>query len=127
MRATMLGPGFAAEVSGVDPSSALSKDDAAQLRSLLDEHGLLVLRSPGLDSAAHIRFVGLFGPIYDEARDSSGLSHVSNVFGSFPTGRLLFHQDFAFTPNPHPVTAKPVRTLTLGRRMPGYPQSRREG
>lgn len=102
MRTKLLGPGFAVEVTEVDPS-ALSDADAGQLRSLLDEHGLLVLRCPGLDPAEHLRFVGLFGPIYDEARDSSGLSHVSNVFGSFPTGRLLFHQDFAFTPHPHPV------------------------
>lgn len=103
MKTNTLGPGFAAEVTGVDPSSPLSDSDAEQLRSLLDEHGLLVLRCPGLDAAAHLRFVSVFGPIYDEARDSSGLSHVSNVFGSFPTGRLLFHQDFAFTPHPHPV------------------------
>lgn len=102
MRTKLLGPGFAVEVTEVDPS-ALSDADVGQLRSLLDEHGLLVLRCPGLDPAEHLRFVGLFGPIYDEARDSSGLSHVSNVFGSFPTGRLLFHQDFAFTPHPHPV------------------------
>lgn len=103
MKANTLGPGFAAEVTGVDPSLPQSDADAEQLRSLLDEHGLLVLRCPGLDAAAQLRFVGLFGSIYDEARDSSGLSHVSNVFGAFPTGRLLFHQDFAFTPIPHPV------------------------
>jgi taurine dioxygenase len=103
MRTEMLGPGFAVEVTGVDPSAVLSDTDAEQLRSLLDAHGLLVLRAPGLDTAAHLRFVGLFGAIYDEARDSSGMSHVSNVFGVFPTGRLLFHQDFAFTPSPHAV------------------------
>lgn len=103
MRTTMLGPGFAVEVTGIDPAFPVSDADAGQLRSLLDEHGLLVLRHPGLDPADHLRFVGLFGPIYDEARDNSGLSHVSNVFGKFPTGRLLFHQDFAFTPHPHPV------------------------
>ncbi|MET0366434.1 MAG: TauD/TfdA family dioxygenase [Sphingobium sp.] len=103
MQTTMLGPGFAAEVTGVDLSSPQSDGEVGQLRSLLDDHGLLVLRCPGLGAAEHLRFVGLFGPIYDEARDSSGLSHVSNVFGKFPTGRLLFHQDFAFTPHPHPV------------------------
>lgn len=103
MQTTMLGPGFAVEVTGIDPSAPLSEDEAAQLRALLDAHGLLVLRSPDLDAADHLRFVSLFGAIYDEARDSSGMSHVSNVFGTFPTGRLLFHQDFAFTPHPHPV------------------------
>ncbi len=103
MKARTLGPGFAAEITGIDPSLPLSETDAEDLRALLDEHGLLVLRAPGLDAAAQLRFVGLFGAIYDEARDSSGLSHVSNVFGVFPTGRLLFHQDFAFTPIPHPV------------------------
>src|SRR5262249_16036744 len=30
-------------------------------------------------------------------------AYVSNVIGVFPTGRLLFHQDFAFTPWPHRV------------------------
>lgn len=99
----LLGPGFAVEVAGIDARSLLAEADAETLRALLDEHGLLVLRAEGLTADEHLRFVGLFGRIYDEARNSSGLSHVSNVFGSFPTGRLLFHQDFAFTPHPHPV------------------------
>lgn len=103
MQTRMLGPGFAIEVGGVDARSPISDAAAGELRSLLDLHGLLVLRCPGLEAAEHLRFIGLFGRIYDEARDSSGLSHVSNVFGRFPTGRLLFHQDFAFTPHPHPV------------------------
>lgn len=102
MRTKMLGPGFAVEVTEVDPRSPTDAE-AAELRALLDEQGLLVLRCPDLNAADHLAFVGLFGRIYDEARDRSGLSHVSNVFGSFPTGRLLFHQDFAFTPHPHPV------------------------
>ncbi|MEJ5977002.1 TauD/TfdA family dioxygenase [Novosphingobium sp. PS1R-30] len=101
METKMLGPGFAVEVTGIDPREATA--GAAELRALLDAYGLLVLRCPDLSADDHLAFVGLFGRIYDEARDKSGLSHVSNVFGSFPTGRLLFHQDFAFTPNPHPV------------------------
>jgi taurine dioxygenase len=103
MRIDDLGPGFAVEVSGIDPSLPVSEADAVSLRALLDKHQLLVLRCPGLDAAAHISFVGQFGPIYDEARDSSSYSLVSNVVGSFPNGRLLFHQDFAFTPSPHRV------------------------
>jgi taurine dioxygenase len=103
VQTTPLGPGFAVEVTGIDPASPVSEADADQLRALLDQHGLLVLRRPGLSAADHLRFVGLFGAIYDEARDESGMSYVSNVIGVFPTGRLLFHQDFAFTPYPHPV------------------------
>lgn len=98
-----LGPGFAVEVGGIDPARPISSSQADELRALLDAYGLLVLRCPGLDPEAHLRFVGLFGPIFDEARDASGLSHVSNVIGKFPSGRLLFHQDFAFTQHPHPV------------------------
>ena len=103
MQTRTLGPGFAAEVSGVDASRPLSPTDAEALRSLLDEHELIVLRCPDLDIAAHLRFVGIFGSIYDEYRNNSGHSQVSNVVGNFPTGRLLFHQDFAFTPYPHRV------------------------
>jgi taurine dioxygenase len=103
MHASVLGPGFAAEISEIDPADTLSTVDAAQLRTLLDEHGLLVLRAPDLSPADHVRFLRLFGEVFDEARDNSGLSHVSNVKGVFPTGRLLFHQDFAFTPHPHQV------------------------
>lgn len=103
MRATIMGPGFAAEISDIDPTGPWPESAAAQLRALLDEHGLLVLRAPGLSAEDHLRFVRLFGPIFDEARDNSGMSLVSNVVGVFPTGRLLFHQDFAFTPHPHPV------------------------
>ncbi len=112
MRTTPLGPGFAVEVSGIDPASPASEAEAEQLRSLLDEHGLLVLRCPDLSPADHLRFVALFGPIYDEARDASGMSHVSNVIGVFPTGRLLFHQDFAFTPHPHPVQSLYAEEVT---------------
>lgn len=112
MRTAPLGPGFAVEVTGIDPASAVSEPEAEQLRSLLDEHGLLVLRCPGLSPADHLRFVGLFGPIYDEARDATGMSHVSNVIGVFPTGRLLFHQDFAFTPHPHPVQSLYAEEVT---------------
>jgi taurine dioxygenase len=103
MQTRMLGPGFAVEVIGVDASQTLSATDAEALRSLLDEHELIVLRCPDLDIAAHLRFVEIFGPIYDEYRDNSGHSQVSNVVGNFPSGRLLFHQDFAFTPYPHRV------------------------
>jgi taurine dioxygenase len=103
MQAKMLGPGFAVEVIGIDASRPISGAQGAELRSLLDQHELLVLRCPGLETAAHVSFVGLFGPVYDEAQDDSGMSYVSNVIGVFPRGRLLFHQDFAFTPFPHRV------------------------
>jgi alpha-ketoglutarate-dependent taurine dioxygenase len=103
MQTKLLGPGFAVEVSGIDPSRPASDAQAAELRALLDEHELLVLRAPGLDADAHVAFMSLFGPVYDEYQDKSGLSYVSNVIGAFPNGRLLFHQDFAFTPYPHRV------------------------
>ena len=103
MQTRSLGPGFAVEVLGVDPSGPVSPAEAAELRDLLNAHELLVLRAPQLDAEAHVDFLALFGPIYDESRDQSGLSYVSNVVGVFPNGRLLFHQDFAFTPYPHRV------------------------
>jgi taurine dioxygenase len=103
MQTRRLGPGFAVEVIGVDPSRTVCQAEAVALRALLDEHELLVFRAPLLDAKAHVEFMALFGPIYDEARDESGLSYVSNVVGTFPNGRLLFHQDFAFTPYPHRV------------------------
>lgn len=103
MQTRSLGPGFAVEVTGINPGRPVAEDEAAALRALLDAHELLVLRAPQLDAAAQVEFLALFGPIYDEGRDNSGLSYVSNVVGVFPNGRLLFHQDFAFTPYPHRV------------------------
>ena len=112
METKPLGPGFAVEVTGIDPTVPVSEAEAEQLRSLLDEHGLLVLRCPGLSPADHLRFVALFGPIYDEARDPAGCRTSPTSSRVFPTGRLLFHQDFAFTPHPHQVQSLYAEEVT---------------
>src|SRR4051812_48125501 len=100
----MLGPGFAAEVTGVDPTRPIASAQADELRALLDRHELLVFRgATGLAPTMHVSFVNIFCSVWDERQDKSQTAYVSNVIGSFPMGRLLFHQDYAFTPWPHRV------------------------
>jgi taurine dioxygenase len=98
METKMVGPGFGMEVTGVEPSQPVAEAEARELRALLDEHGLLVLRCPGLDAEAHARFLGVFGSVFNEV--GNGQNYVSNVIGEFPTGRLRFHQDYIGTPYP---------------------------
>jgi taurine dioxygenase len=103
LQTSQLGPGYAAEVRGVDPAREIGDGTAKALRDLLDRHQLLVFRDAELDAGAQIRFIGIFCKVWDERQDKSSHSYVSNVVGNFPQGRLLFHQDYAFTAWPHRV------------------------
>ena len=68
MQTKMLGPGFAVEVTGIDPSRAASDAEAAELRALLVE----------LDGNDHWFFAGDQQPV---------LEAVKRFVGTLPAGR----------------------------------------
>lgn len=99
-----LSPALGAVVSGLDLSAPIPARDAETLRALFRERHLLLVRAPGLGDLDHVRFAGLFGPVYDEYGDTLGFHFVSNVKRGAIIGHgpLLFHSDLAFTPEPTP-------------------------
>ena len=57
-----VGPGFAAEVSGVDLREKLPDDDVLAIDRAMNEHGVLVFRGQSLRPEHQLAFTGRFGP-----------------------------------------------------------------
>lgn len=95
------------EISGLDLSLPLERPDCQDLRALLDEHHLLLFRDQRLDDEDQVRVMECFGPVLDETFNGTRVSFVSNVRedGFVPEGRLLFHSDLAFCPEPLPANS----------------------
>ena len=104
MHTTRLSPALGVEVHGFDPRRPVDPAEGDELRRLLAEHQLLLVRCPDLSGEAQVRFTRLFGPVLHERTQLPEHSFVSNVVegAAVPEGRLLFHSDLAFTPEPHP-------------------------
>jgi taurine dioxygenase len=109
MRHTILSPALGVEVHDLDlhgrHGDAGAEAEAEELRRLLAEHQLLFVRCPDLSGEEQVRFCRLFGPVLHERPHLPEYMFVSNVVAgaAVPEGRLLFHSDLAFTPEPHPV------------------------
>jgi taurine dioxygenase len=84
--------------SEVDFDLSCSLDEAQQqaLRDLLYEEGVLVFRNQSLSDEAQTRVLGYFGNVLVE---EGGHREIS-ADGNLGSGRLLFHADLAFTPEP---------------------------
>jgi taurine dioxygenase len=104
MHWTPLSPALGVEVHDLDLRHEPSEGEVDALRSLLAEHHLLLVRAPGLPGEDQVRFVKLFGPVLHERPELPEWMWVSNVEqgAAVPEGKLLFHSDLAFTPEPHP-------------------------
>jgi taurine dioxygenase len=104
MHTTPLSPSIGVEVHGIDPRGPIGDAEADELRSLYAEHHLLLVRCPDLEGDDQVRFVRLFGPVLHERPELPEWMWVSNVEegAAVPEGKLLFHSDLAFTPEPHP-------------------------
>jgi taurine dioxygenase len=104
MHVTPLSPSIGVEVHDLDLRTARTPGEVAELRSLLAERHLLLVRQPDLPGEDHVRFVRLFGPVLHERPELPEWMWVSNVEqgAAVPEGELLFHSDLAFTPEPHP-------------------------
>src|ERR671930_1798637 len=89
------------EVLGLDlrePDDA----DAAELRRLLADEHLVVVRGQDLSTEDQIRVVGLFGPVDDELGDGAESYYISNARpdGQLGEVQLRFHSDWTWTPAP---------------------------
>jgi taurine dioxygenase len=86
---------FGVEVRGLSLASELNADTIGRLRGLFDEHHLLLFRGQELSGEDQLRFCRGLRPVADP------VAWVSNVEAGFhPESELLYHSDFAFTPNP---------------------------
>jgi taurine dioxygenase len=86
---------FGAEVRGLSLREELSVDSTALLRELFDTHHLLLFRDQDFTGDDQLRVCRALRPVADP------VAWVSNVEAGFhPESELLFHSDFAFTPDP---------------------------
>jgi taurine dioxygenase len=88
------------EVEGIDLGRAVDEAERAALAALFVEHHLLVFHDQHLRGERQVEVAATFGPILPETNGDFG--YVSNVVDGavVPEGALLFHSDFAFTPEP---------------------------
>jgi taurine dioxygenase len=100
------------EIEGLDLSQGLSQDDAAALRTLLDENSILSFRGQSIDVTDQIRLIENFYPVFDELEDGSnyyyfddGHALKDNADGMAPSvvPARNAHADFMWTPFPLPV------------------------
>jgi taurine dioxygenase len=86
---------FGVEVLGLSLECPLGDDTVAQLRHLFDTHHLLLFRDQHFSGDDQLRVCRALRPVADP------VAWVSNVEPGFhPEQELLYHCDFAFTPNP---------------------------
>ena len=100
-----LTPAFGSEVLGFEPV-ALEAEERDRLRRAFDERGLLLFRGIDIDRAYQTELIdGLIG--YDRPADGATQDKfvVSNKEpgGYAPHGRLLFHSDMMWAPEPFQV------------------------
>jgi taurine dioxygenase len=109
---------FGVHVTGLDFSGPIPDEMRAELRNLLDTHGLLLFRGQPITADRQKNLVGSFGPVIDEVGNNRGWLPVSNVDPetpeSFLNSRLLFHQDYVQTPWPYPVLSLYAAELAGG-------------
>jgi taurine dioxygenase len=97
-----------ATVAGLRPAQ-LGEDDVAQLRRLLADHGVLILREQHLDDAGFVAFLRRLGPSAFTTGETAvpgfpELNVVSNVGRTTPP-RSTFHVDTSYVARPPAYTA----------------------
>ena len=113
-----LTPNIAGEVSGVDITRPLSKDEVAAIEAGMDKHAVLVFRDQDLTDEQQMAFTRNFGAIEDarggnvtkpqDKRLATGMNDVSNLGKDgkplprdsrqrlFNLGNMLWHSDSSF-------------------------------
>ena len=90
-----------AEVTGLDLSAPISDAAQQELLSLLDEYAVLRFRDQHLADQDQIRVLGYFGTVVGGAKLISNKAEGAGV----PFGRLLFHSDHLWLPEPYLATS----------------------
>jgi taurine dioxygenase len=113
IEARPLSPNFGAEIIGCDVTQPLSGDTAIELRGLLDRYKLILFRGQEVNTDAQVELMKAFGPLCVEDEMGRPWFLLSNIDVEVPesmrrstdTGghqsRLLFHQDYTWSPWPH--------------------------
>ncbi|HTJ65618.1 MAG TPA: TauD/TfdA family dioxygenase [Alphaproteobacteria bacterium] len=91
---------FGVEVD-FDLRQAPTPAEAAELRNLMAEHGLLLFRGHTLTGAEQMGAAACFGRVSCDGGGRPMEMHVSNTRqSSAPAGELIFHYDYAYDPDP---------------------------
>ena len=106
IQVTDIGPVFGSEIAGVDLSAPLDDATNATLRRLFDERGVLLFRDVDFDLESQDRLCRMLidlGPAEEPVgRTPSFISNVEPE-GLAPFGRLMFHVDSMWSPDPFQV------------------------
>lgn len=81
----------------LDLSRPIDQTSANALRALYDEHHLLLFRGQDIDADQHLAMLRLLGPI---PAGNDGMVSTDPEKGMQGSGRLAFHSDLAFAPEP---------------------------
>jgi alpha-ketoglutarate-dependent taurine dioxygenase len=99
-------PAFASEITSIDLRDELDRATRSELRRLFDTRGLLVFRGIDLDHESQVRLCSLLigdeGPSVSAGRPPRYISNVDPE-GLAPYGRLMFHTDMMWAPEPFQV------------------------
>lgn len=111
-----LSSALGAEIIGVDLSQPLDEVTAAAVKSVWNEHLVLLFRDQGLSEDDQVRFARHFGELQQRPRPKDLRAEakvknpevmlVSNIredgkpIGSLPDGEMQFHSDMCYIPTP---------------------------
>jgi alpha-ketoglutarate-dependent taurine dioxygenase len=110
MRVLPLSEALGAELSDFDITRACTSEEQAELRRLLCEHHLLLVRGQDVTADDQSRFVGYFGPLHTRA-DGMKETYVANVTETGEpaartgTALLIWHQDGTYGLRPGIATS----------------------
>jgi len=112
MEVKQLGPGFAAEISGVDLSAPLSDSDFETIKRIWLENKVAIFRDQTLSDDDLLRFTERFGPLFVHVRSQfndktrPGIMLISNIkengrdLGELGNGDLAWHSDQSYSAEP---------------------------
>ena len=112
MESKQLGPGFAAEILGVDLSAAMSDGDFDAIKKVWLENKVTVFRDQELSDNELTRFTERFGALFVHVRSQfndktrPGIMLVSNIkengrdLGELGNGDLAWHSDQSYSAEP---------------------------
>jgi len=144
IRVNALSPSFGVEIEGLDLRQTLDDDSVTVLREQFDTHGLILVRSPGLEADDQAYLTGL---VVDRTRrerqDVIATTHTYANYvtnqdqeGYAPFGELLFHCDMMWGEKPMEVIslygmaierpAVPTRFINMARALEMLPEDLRE-